>query len=190
MNSTYKCRGCKDRFKSPCRLIINGGTFHDMNCAVTYAQATSAKLKATKEKKAHTKAKRELKNNDRSFQLKKTQGIFNGYIRLRDSDLPCISCRRHHTGQYHAGHYKTVGANPELRFHPDNCHKQCSACNNHLSGNIVNFRIGLVGKIGAEGLDFIEGPHPAKKYTIAQLKVLQRWFTRKTKRLIKENESC
>ena len=42
--------------------------------------------------------------------LKEAQIAFNAFIRIRDIELPCISCGRHHTGQYHAGHYRSVGS--------------------------------------------------------------------------------
>ena len=133
--------------------------------------------------KDNAAAKRRLNDNDRSFQLKKTQQIFNNFIRDRDAKHPCISCSRYHSGQYHAGHYRSVGANPELRFNPDNCHKQCSACNNHLSGNIANYRINLVANFGDEYVARLEGPHPPKRYTIDNLKTIQCWYKRKLKRL-------
>ncbi|MBB0618613.1 recombination protein NinG, partial [Escherichia coli] len=76
----------------------------------------------------------------RADHLREAQQAFNEFIRLRDADHPCISCGRHHEGQYHAGHYRTVAASPELRFEPLNVHKQCAPCNNHKSGDIVNYR--------------------------------------------------
>ena len=157
----------------------NNGWFKDFDHMAKYGLAKAKKKSA----KAHTKAKKELKNNDRSFQLKKTQAIFNAYIRLRDNDRNCISCGRRHEGQYHAGHYRTVGANPELRFNERNCHKQCAPCNNHLSGNLVNYRINLIANYSVEFVAFLEGPHEPKRYSIRDLKVLQKWFKRKTKRL-------
>lgn len=151
----------------------------DWQCAIKLSQEQGAK----KERKKHTKAKKELRDNDRSFQLRKTQQIFNKWIRLRDSGDPCISCLRTHSGQYHAGHYRTVGANPELRFDERNCHKQCSACNNHLSGNIVNYRINLVNKISLGSVQGLEGHHEPKRYTIEELKEIQELYKRKTKEL-------
>jgi hypothetical protein len=174
---------------------LPAGNFHSFMCATYYAQAKSEKLRAKSKKlrerkaaKAHTQKKKELKDNDKKFQLKKTQQIFNSYVRLRDDGLPCISCLRSHEGQYHAGHYRTVGANPELRFDERNCHKQCAPCNNHLSGNLVNYRINLIAKMGVGIIDFLEGPHAPKRYTIDQLKILQRWFKRKTRRLENVND--
>lgn len=87
--------------------------------------------------------------------------VAHGY---RDRDLPCISCGRHHDGQYHAGHFRTTGASPELRFDEDNCHKQCSACNNHLSGNLTAYRPALIAKIGQSRFDALMGPHALPKW--------------------------
>lgn len=179
-----KCCGCKKYFDKDTLLPINGSNFHNIDCAVQYANNKGKKLFAKKEKKDHIEAKKRLKDNDRKFQIKKTQTIFNSYIRLRDDTLPCVSCLRFHDGQYHAGHYRSVGANPELRFDPRNCHKQCAPCNDHLSGNLVNYRINLVAKHGVEFVDFLEGPHKPKRYTIPELKELQQHY----KQLIKELE--
>ncbi len=167
-------------------LKTNAGWFKDYDAMAKFGLEKARKDKVKKEKKAHTEKKKELKDNDRSFQIKKTQQIFNAYIRLRDNAEPCISCGRFHDGQYHAGHYRTVGANPELRFDERNCWKQCAPCNNHLSGNLVNYRINLLSKFGVELVDFLEGNHPPKRYTIDNLKTLQKWFKRKTNRLLKE----
>jgi hypothetical protein len=181
VNKKFRCSGCRQYFDSSEAIQLPVGRFHSIDCAIAKAN----KIKEAGDKKEHTAKKRKLKDEDRSFQLKKTQQIFNKYIRIRDRDDPCISCGRHHSGQYHAGHYRTVGANPELRFHEWNCHKQCSACNNHLSGNLVNYRISLIDKLGSEHVQMMEGHHPAKRYTIDNLKTIQRWYKRKIKRLEK-----
>lgn len=113
------------------------------------------------------------------------QQAFNAWVRARDAALPCVSCGRHHQGKYDAGHYRTVGSNPALRFEPMNCHRQCSPCNTRLSGNIVNYRIELVKRIGAEALEWLEGPHEAKKYTVDELKAMTADYRAKTKELKK-----
>ena len=93
------------------------------------------------------------------------------------------TCGRHHQGKYDAGHYRTVGSNPALRFKPLNCHRQCSPCNTQLSWNIVNYRIALVKRIGAEAVDWLEGPHEAKKYTVEDLKAMTADYRAKTREL-------
>jgi hypothetical protein len=116
---------------------------------------------------------RKEKLKSRADHLREAQAVFNEWIRLRDAALPCVSCGRFHEGQWHAGHYRTVGANPELRFNPDNVHKQCAPCNNHKSGDIVNYRINLVRRIGLERVEILEGPHKAQRYTIEDLKTMK-----------------
>jgi hypothetical protein len=115
--------------------------------------------------------------------MREAQVAINAWVRLRDAALPCVSCGRHHDGQYHAGHYRTVGSNPALRFEPLNIHKQCAPCNNHKSGDIVNYRIELVKRIGAELVEWLEGPHAPKKYTIEDLKAITAEYRAKTREL-------
>ncbi|WP_118812711.1 recombination protein NinG, partial [Haemophilus influenzae] len=116
-------------------------------CAIKLARDNAQKAQERAEKKKQRERKAKLKS--RSEWLKETQAVFNKFIRLRDKNEPCISCGRYHQGQYHAGHYRSVGACPELRFCELNVHKQCAPCNDHKSGNIIEYRINLVNKIGA-----------------------------------------
>ncbi|WP_457296835.1 recombination protein NinG [Pseudomonas chlororaphis] len=121
----------------------------------------------------------------RGEHAREAQQVFNEWVRLRDAALPCVSCGRHHQGQYHAGHYRTVGANPELRFEPLNVWKQCAPCNNHKSGDIVNYRIELVRRIGAEKVDWLEGPHEPQRHTIEQLQAIKAKYRAMTRELKK-----
>lgn len=111
------------------------------------------------------------------------QQAFNAWIRERDAALPCVSCGRHHEGQYHAGHFRTVAGSPELRFEPLNVHKQCAPCNNHKSGDIVNYRLELVRRIGLEKLEWLEGTHEPKRYTIEDLKAITAEYRLKLRQL-------
>ncbi len=156
-----KCKVCKEWF-------IPDRAFQEA-CSVKHAIELVNIKREDKQKKQNKEQKKAFILNDRSKQLELAQAEFNKYIRIRDKQEPCISCQRHHTGQYHAGHYRSRGAHPELRFNEDNCHKQCSACNNHLSGNITDYRINLKIKIGEDRLNFIEGAHKPAKLTIDQI---------------------
>lgn len=154
------------------------------DCAVVIARGKQEKKRkalATIERREIKIRKEKLKS--RAEHLKDTQQAFNAWVRERDALLPCISCGRHHQGKYDAGHYRTVGSNPALRFEPLNCHRQCSPCNTQLSGNIVNYRISLVKRIGVEAVDWLEGPHEAKKYTVEELKAMTADYRAKTKAL-------
>lgn len=159
-------------------------TWCSPDCAVVIArgkQEKKRKAMATIERREIKVRKEKLKN--RADHLKDTQQAFNAWVRARDAALPCVSCGRHHGGQYHAGHYRTVGANPELRFEPLNAWKQCAPCNNHLSGNLINYRISLLQRIGEEKVAWLEGTHKAKKYTIEELKAMTADYRAKTREL-------
>ncbi|MCP4060771.1 MAG: recombination protein NinG, partial [Pseudoalteromonas sp.] len=67
----------------------------------------------------------------------------------------------------------------------DNCHKQCAPCNNHLSGNISNYRPALVKKIGQDRVDWLEGKHEVRKYTCEDLKEVELKYKQKLKELNK-----
>lgn len=145
-------------------------------CACVHGKATNDAAKAEKqreEKKLRLQAEKAARKRqaDRriavkplSYFIKQAQQAFNEFIRYRDRLLPCISCDRHHDGQYHAGHFRTTGANPELRFNEDNCHRQCAPCNNHLSGNLTAYRPALIAKIGQARFDVLMGPHELPKW--------------------------
>lgn len=143
-------------------------------CALAHAKAKESRQRKAIEKVERREIrvqKQRLKS--RADHLRECQAIFNQWIRLRDAAEPCISCGRHHDGQYHAGHYRTVASAPELRFEPLNVWKQCAPCNNHKSGDIVNYRANLVQKLGAEKVEWLEGPHEAKRYTIEDLQAMK-----------------
>lgn len=178
-----KCRHCKEELPKikDCEEIAQVKGFCDLDHMAMYGLTKARDATAKKERKEHKAAKERIKT--RGDHAKDAQTDFNKFIRFRDGGLPCISCDRHHQGQYHAGHYRTVGGNPELRFEELNCHKQCSVCNNHKSGNIVEYRINLAKRISSESLDWLEGPHDAKKYTIEELKAIKLEYRAKWKEL-------
>jgi hypothetical protein len=171
-----KCRICENRFQ----IFRSTQKVCSPNCALELARLNAAK----KEKKVNAVAKSKLKDGDRGFQVKKAQTLFNKFIRLRDSKQPCISCGTVKPVKYDAGHYKTTKAYPELRFDEKNCHKQCSKnCNTSLSGNIHEYRRGLIERFNIEIVDYLEGPHSPKRYTIPELKALQDLYKIKIKQL-------
>lgn len=161
-----KCKVCKTKFEQVFNTMQS--TCGNIECAIEYGN----KLKEKTRKVESSAFKKAVRDKDRSWHIKTCQTAFNRYIRLRDADEPCISCQRHHQGQYHAGHWKSVGSSPELRFNEDNNNKQCSVCNNHRSGNVADYRVNLIKKIGIARVSTLEGPHDPKKYTVEYLKDL------------------
>ena len=160
----------------------------EIECAIAHGKSEKVQTKARKAladvgRKELREAKERVK--PKGQYMREAQAAFNAWVRLRDAELPCISCGRHHQGKYDAGHYRTVKSNPAIRFEPLNCHKQCVPCNQHLSGNIVNYRMSLVLRIGQDKVDWLEGPHEPKRYTIEDLKAITAEYRAKTRELKK-----
>ncbi|NBB11803.1 recombination protein NinG [Pseudomonas sp. SLFW] len=176
-----------------CRVAGCGATFTPTrsfqkwcspDCAVVLArQAQEKQRKSIAQRERREIKVRKEKLKSRAEHLKDTQTAFNAWVRARDALLPCVSCGRHHDGQWHAGHYRTVSAHPALRFEPLNVWKQCAPCNTHKSGDLVNYRLELVRRIGEEKVTWLEGPHEPKKYTIEELKALTALYRAKTREL-------
>ena len=174
------CKACGSKF----RPSLSTQKACSVKCALELAPANQDKArKAIAQRERREIKVRKERVKSRADHVRETQAVFNEWIRLRDAALPCVSCGRHHEGQYHAGHYRTVGANPELRFEPLNVWKQCAPCNNHKSGDIVNYRIELVKRIGADRVAWLEGPHEAQRYTIEDLKAIKAEYRAKIKEL-------
>lgn len=171
------CRACGNKFEPMKSTQV---ICFSLPCAITHTQNLKAKRerKDTKERKAKLKTRRDW--------LREAQAAVNRFIRTRDAGQPCISCGRHHTGQNHAGHYLSTGARPELRFNELNINLQCQPCNTHLSGNLVMYRKGLIAKIGLELVEWLEGAHPAKHYTVDDLKQIKAHYTALARQLTKE----
>ena len=170
-----KCKVCSEPFESyrPMQKVCS------WECAKSIAKVAVEKIEKAKIKVLKEKLK------TRNEWLKEAQSAFNAYIRIRDIELPCISCGRHHTGQYHAGHYRSVGSAPNLRFDENNCHKQCQPCNTHLSGNIVLYRKSLLVKVGEQEVDRIESANAPGKWTIEEIKSIRQIYLAKYRQLKK-----
>ena len=166
------CQICKAKFK-PERSF-------QRVCGVTCAIAKARQNKEKAEKAKLRKRKAGLKTV--SDHLRECQVVFNRYIRLRDAHLPCVSCQRHHQGQYHAGHYRSVGACGALRFNELNVHKQCAPCNNHKSGNIGEYRTELVKRIGEDMVKWLEAQNAPADWDIEEIIKLKAHY----KKLIKD----
>ncbi|KQB53760.1 ninG protein [Pseudomonas endophytica] len=184
-----KCRveTCRVSFV-PARL---GQSVCSPACAIIDApryQEKARKSLAQIERKEIKVRKAKLKS--RADHLREAQAAVNQYVRLRDADLPCISCDSTPndsdlmTGsRWDSGHYRSVGSCPELRFEPLNIHRQCVKCNRNLSGNTVEYRTRLVLRIGSDKVTWLEGPHPARKYTIEEIKAIKAEYREKTREL-------
>ncbi|MGY2184673.1 recombination protein NinG [Pseudomonas sp. SDO5591_S426] len=183
------CKACGSKF----RPSLSTQKACSVKCALDLAkqpanQQVARKAIDQRERREIKVRKEKLKS--RAEHLREAQAAVNEYVRLRDAQLPCISCDSMPSdndlmtgSRWDAGHYRSVGACPELRFEPLNIHRQCVKCNRNLSGNAVEYRIRLVQRIGAEKVAWIEGPHAARKYTIEEIKAIKAEYRSKTREL-------
>lgn len=169
------CKVCEEKFTP--KYTSMQKTCNNIDCAVVWGKQLQAKSY-----KAETKRlKKKSRDKDRSYWTKKAQEVFNKWIRIRDANKPCISCGTLGPCQWHAGHYKSVGAHPEIRFNEDNAHRQCAQDNGFKSGNIAEYRSRLQHRIGLERLLALEGHHDHQKYTIDQLKEIVKIYRSRIK---------
>lgn len=109
--------------------------------------------------------------------LKILERHFNKFIRERDSKdgyFICISCQKKlPTSQMSAGHFYPTTYSVH-RFNEDNVHGQCLfSCNKMKSGNLNEYRINLIKKIGEEKVKWLDENRHAKvkwdRYTLIDL---------------------
>lgn len=167
-----KCKNCKEWFE-PER--DNQLVCSNVDCAITYGKVLR--------EKQQRQAKKAFNQSDKSKLRETAQATFNKYIRLRDKDLPCVSCGHTDGRQFHAGHFKSAGQNPQLRFNELNCHKQCSLCNNYKSGNLAEYRIELINRIGIKNVEALESDRSVKKYSVDDYKNIIVKYKQKIKEL-------
>jgi hypothetical protein len=114
---------------------------------------------------------------------KKAQAVFNTYIRLRDDSKGCISCGK---PIKHAGHYFSAGHHSALCFNEVNTNGQCVRCNRYLSGNLINYRVGLVKRYGEKKVLLLEwaAKKPHKRWKRIELIAIIQYYEEETKKLI------
>lgn len=115
---------------------------------------------------------------------------FAAYIRERDrlAGHPCISSGRKldwSGNSVDAGHYRSRGAASHLRYHEDNCHAQSKQDNRYGAGNVVEYRINLIARIGLERVEALETDSEPRKWTREDLKVIAATYRAKLRGLKK-----
>jgi hypothetical protein len=169
-----RCKNCKEKFE-PIRFNQKY-CLKDECLRVFVAETKEKQWKQTK-----TRMKENLKTT--SDWLKEAQAVFNKYIRERDKGLNCISCNKPPLKK-NCGHYYSQGGHSNVRYDEDNCHLQCEHCNTYLSGNLLNYQIGIEKRIGAERLIELQGrAHLEKKWSVEELKELIKKYKEKYKQL-------
>jgi len=187
-NSKRKCalKTCGLRFRPEDGIVRGLQAWCGQDHQIEWAMAAGKKLRERTVKQARVQEVRQFKAGDRPLQLKLTQTEFNRMIRLLDAKRGCISCDKPPSwkGQWHASHYRSIGAQGSLRFDPLNVHKACSLCNNHLSGNIRGYREGLLHFYGQPILDYLEVNREPIKWDAPELVKMRQDFTAEIRLLL------
>lgn len=167
-----RCKNCKEKFE-PLRFLQK----YCLNSECIRIWIETEKNKQWAKKKSEMKA--DL--TTLSDYLKIAQQVFNKFIRDRDEGLNCISCDLP-PKKKNAGHYFSQGGHSSVRFDEDNVHLQCEHCNTFLSGNLLNYQIGIEKRIGGERLLALHAKaHKIKKWTKEELKELILIYKKKIK---------
>ena len=164
-------------------------------CSSKCALATVEVQKAKEKKSLAQAGRRDIKVRkealkSRGDHMREAQQAFNEYIRTRDQAAGhlCISSGKPldwSGNAVDAGHYRSVGSAPHLRFDERNCHAQSKQDNRFLSGNAVDYRIGLIARIGQEAVDALEADQSVRKYTVEEIKAIKAEYRAKTRELKK-----
>lgn len=177
------CKSCGQKFKPH----MSTQKACSVRCALDLAPANRDKAKKAIEQRerADTRARKERLKSKGDY-LREAQIAFNAYIRMRDrlAGHPCISSGRPldwNGNAVDAGHYRSVGAAPHLRFDERNCHAQSKEQNRYLSGNAIDYRVGLIQRIGLQALEALEADQSERRYTIEDLKAVKAKYREKLK---------
>lgn len=181
-----KCRVCGEPINPQNSLLRLCGQFE---CRVSYANSVAEKSKKAREKKErqeHREKKEKLKT--RSDWMKEAQATFNKFIRIRDqlAGHRCISSGRvldWSGNAVDAGHYRSRGSAPHLRFDERNCHAQSKQDNRYLAGNAIDYRLGLIERIGLKEVEALEADQTPRKFGIEDLKQIIIQYKAKIKEL-------
>ena len=161
------CKVCQEKF-TPIQ-------FAQSCCGYKCAMIHSKNLKLAKELKDWKVEKKIIKDKLKTLSQYEAEAkkSFQKYIRMRDASLPCISCNNSKTTDWAGGHFYSAGMYSGLMFDERNCHKQCNTyCNKHLSGNLLEYRKGLIKRYGndfVEALDKVSNEKRNYKYSKDEL---------------------
>jgi hypothetical protein len=157
MINKIKPRRCKI-----CQVVFTPARQLQGVCGYDCSKAYSNKLKENKAKQEKKILKEKLKTlSEYEADAKKA---FQRFIRFRDKELPCISCGNLQTTDWAGGHFYSAGMYSGLMFDERNCHKQCNNhCNKFLSGNLLEYRKGLIKRYGINFVEQLDNVSDSKR---------------------------
>ena len=182
---TRRCKVCRKQFDPhlPMQTVCSP------SCALSLAKSKRAKeekREQVKQRKADNAKRERMKT--RGEWVAEAQAEFNAYIRLRDFGKPCICCGRPTDAKPNsvdAGHYRSRGSAPHLRFDERNCHAQLKKCNRYHF-DVAGYRKGLIARIGEQAVLDLEADQAPRNHTIDDLRAIRDEYRQKARALRKE----
>jgi hypothetical protein len=186
-----KCRSCAKTF-TPARSMQKACS---VQCAIDLAKklADQKAARAKREERVSLRERKAKLKTRREF-IAEAQAVVNKVARLRDilAGHACISCGARPDwrfgGAVDAGHYRSVGSAPHMRFFLPNIRLQCKRCNRDLGGATVSYRAGLVERIGINRVEEIESMQWTAKWSVEYLQRLKKVMNKKARRLARRIE--
>lgn len=174
-----RCKNCKDKFEP--KYLNQKFCMVKDECIKAFNDYAQKQYKKQWPKRK-AKIKKELKS--KQDHEKDLQKIFNEFIRKRDEGKNCISCNKPLKGKYDAGHYYPAGTYKNIRFDEFNVWGQCVACNRDKHGNLQEYRIGLIKRLGESAVRNLDKQRCIKRhFTIPELLELKEYYKNKIKEL-------
>lgn len=165
-------------------------------CGIECALKLAAAGRVKRDKIAATTDKRETrakldKLKTRAEWARECQVVVNKVVRLRDTlaGRGCITCGARPAqkvgGTMDAGHFRSVGSAPHLRFFTPQIALQCVTCNRYQGGRALDFRRALVERRGAAWVEALESRQEMARFDIPYLQRLKAVFSKLARRLEK-----
>lgn len=173
-----RCKHCKVKFTAEERgKRLHPECIEPWTAAFQEAQKRKAMAKQRAEKKVERAADRRKREEQkpRSKWLSECQAIVNKIVRLGAlaRGEGCFTCgatpAQKFGGTYDAGHFRSVGSAPHLRFWMPQIRLQCIVCNRHKGGMALAFRRALVLERGNEWVEQLEAMQHVAKFDIPYL---------------------
>ena len=196
-----RCKICRDKFDV--RFFLQKTCF-DPVCLDKWTKQDRAKKVTTLDKvkaievRKNKKALNDLNKKSLKWQHKQTQPVFNKLRRLqefkwfsdRGLEPVCTSCGKPlGNDQWCNGHVTSVGSNGRLRYDFMNSYLQHNnRCNKNLSGDVDNFKKGLIIRFGEEEgiaiVDYCETNNSPIKRTWQDIEQMRKEFNLQIKKYL------
>lgn len=163
-----------------CRQPATGGNgvsaWASLDCAVKIAQERQRKAeeRRAKAERAEFKKRKEALRPIQYY-LKRAERAVNAFRRAQDlaAGYGCITCGTYDAEEWHAGHYRSVGACSSMRYDYKNIHLQCRQCNYFGAGKQQEYGDRLIARIGASEIERIKAAPKRYYWTREELQAIE-----------------